>query len=75
MLNSGLGTTLALLILLLVAIFGYYRSFMTLLTRRAIWNENRNVQGIPALALGLLQLTGAIAASALAVLFYFSQAG
>lgn len=75
MINSGLGTVLALLVLGLIAIFGYYRGFLALLTRRATFSENRTVQGGPALAIGLLQLAGAIAASAIAILFYLSQNG
>ncbi len=73
MINSGLGTLLVLLILLLVAIFGYYRGFMVLLTRRAALTESRVINGWPAVLLGLLQLGAAVAASAVAVLFYFSQ--
>jgi hypothetical protein len=75
MINSGLGAVLALLVLALIAIFGYYRGFMALLTRRATLSENRTVQGGAALAIGLLQLAGAIVASAIAFLFYFSQNG
>ncbi len=73
MINSGLGTVLALLALGLVAGFGYYRFFITLLTRRASLSEGRVVRGGAAIAVGLVQLLGAIAASGVAILFYFSQ--
>ena len=74
MINSGLGSFLAILILLLLAIFGYYNGFMGLLkfARRrggaalaALW---------PGLLTALVQLAGAAVASGIAILFYFSQA-
>ncbi|HEX2915126.1 MAG TPA: hypothetical protein VH186_30315 [Chloroflexia bacterium] len=73
MINSGLGTFLALLLLILLAAFGYYHGFLALLTRKAILNEQRRVKGGTAIALGFLQLLGAVVASAVAILFYFSQ--
>jgi hypothetical protein len=72
MINVELGTFFALLILLIVAGFGYYRAFLTLITRRARLTETRNLSGLPALLLGVVYLAGAIAVSGVAVLFYFS---
>jgi Na+-transporting NADH:ubiquinone oxidoreductase subunit NqrE len=63
----------ALLVLGLGAGFGYYQAFMTLITRRARLHETKMVKGLPALGFGLLYLAGAITASGVAVLFYFSQ--
>ncbi len=67
------GIVPVLLVLGLVAVFGYYQGFISLLTRRASLRETRLVQGKAAIALGLLQLLGAIAASAVAILYYFSS--
>ncbi len=72
MINVELGTFFALLILMIVAGFGYYRAFLTLITRRAQLTESRNLSGLAALAVGLVYLAGAIAVSGVAVLFYFS---
>lgn len=71
MINSGLGTFLVLLILLLVAVFGYYNGFMALLKLgrgKATLVNQRSI-----IITGLLQLAGAIVASGVATLFYFSQ--
>ena len=74
MINSGLGTVLALLILLLLAVFGYYNGFMGLLN----FSRRRGQAALAALWPGLLtafvQLAGAVVASGIAILFYFSQA-
>lgn len=73
MINFDFGTFAALLILGLLAIFGYYRGFLALITRQTWLSETRLVRGRTALALGLVQIAGAIAASAVAILFFFSQ--
>lgn len=74
MIDSGLGTFLAILILLLLAVFGYYNGFMGLLK----FARQRARVGVAVLWPGLLtafvQLGGAALASAIAILFYFSQA-
>jgi hypothetical protein len=72
MINSGFGTFMALLVLGAAAVFGYYRGFMALLTRRATLTETRTVTGGGAIALGLFLLVGAAVASALAFGLYFS---
>ncbi len=73
MINSGLGTFLALLILLLLAAFGYYNGFLALLKFR-LRRGNATLTGYRSTILtGIVQLVGAIAASGIAILFYFSQ--
>ena len=73
MINSGLATFFVALVLGLVAVFGYYRGFMALVMRRVVLGSGRYVLGRSAILLGLIYLAGAIAASAVATLFYFSQ--
>lgn len=74
MINSGLGTFLAILILLLLAVFGYYNGFMGLL-KFARRRENTALALLwPGLLTAFVQLAGAIVASGIAILFYFSQA-
>ena len=69
MINSGLGTFLAILILLLLAVFGYYNGFMGLLYVA----RQRGTSALAALWPGLLaafvQLAGAAVASGIAILF------
>ena len=72
MINSGLGTFLAILILLLVAAFGYYNGFMALL-KFAQRRGNTTAEYRAVILTGLVQLAGAVAASGIATLFYFSQ--
>ena len=45
---------------------------MSLLTRRASFSEERILKGKSALAIGLVQLLGAIVVSAVVILFYFT---
>ncbi len=73
MINSGLGNIFALLALGTMAAFGYYNGFMALLTFHARLPEEHVVSGRSSIGQGLLQLAGAIAASSVAVFFYFSQ--
>ena len=73
MLNSGLATFFVVLVLGLVAVFGYYQGFLALVLRRVSLGEGRSASGRSAILLGLIYLAGAIAASAVAVLFYFAQ--
>ncbi len=73
MIKSDLGNFFTLLILALIAGFGYYFGFMALALRRVQLSETRRVAGLKAIGLGLVYLAGAIAASAVAILFYFSQ--
>jgi hypothetical protein len=73
MINSGLATFFVVLVLGLVAVFGYYRGFMALVMRRVALGSGRYALGRSAILLGLIYLAGAIAASAVATLFYFSQ--
>ncbi len=72
MIKSDLGNFFALLVLALVAAFGYYQGFITLVTRKVQFSETRRAVGLPAIGLALLYLAGAVAASGVAVLFYFS---
>jgi hypothetical protein len=74
MLNSGLADSLALLILGLVACFGYYQGFLSLVqsSRARLRNSTKRSAGVQAIALSLLYLVAAITASAVATLFYFS---
>lgn len=72
MLNSNLATVFTLLILALMAVFGYYQGFIALATRRISSGKSRTISGTGAIALGLLYIFAAIAASAVAVFFYFS---
>ena len=73
MINSGLGTFLALIILLLLAAFGYYNGFMALL-KFSLRRGNATLTGYRSTILtGIVQLVGAVAASGIAILFYFSQ--
>lgn len=72
MLNSNLATIFTLVILGLVAAFGYYQGVITLVMRRADLSQSRQTIGGRAVLLGLLYLLAAITASAVAVLFYFS---
>ncbi len=73
MINSGLATIFVVLILGLIACFGYYQGFLALILRQVALGDGRKAAGRPAIMLGLVYLVGAIAASAVAVLFYFSQ--
>ncbi len=73
MIKLDLAGFFALLVLALVAGFGYYQGFIALVTRRARLTEDRQLIGLPALGLAFLYLAGAIAVSAVAVLFYFSK--
>ena len=73
MIDSGLATVFVVLILGLTAVFGYYQGFMALILRNVSFGEGRKATGSSAILLGLLYLTGAIVASAVAILFYFSQ--
>jgi hypothetical protein len=72
-LNSGLVTFFVVLALGLAAMFGYYQGFLALILRRVSLGEGRRAVGRSALIVGLIYLAGAIAASAVAILFYFSQ--
>lgn len=72
MLNSNLATTFTLLILALVAVLGYYQGFIALATRRVSSAKSRAITGRSAILLGVLYIVAAIAASAIAILFYFS---
>jgi hypothetical protein len=72
MIKSDLGNFFALLVLILVAGFGYYQGFIALATRKVLFSETRRAVGLPAISLALLYLAGAVAASGVAVLFYFS---
>jgi hypothetical protein len=73
MLNSSLADSLALLILGLVACFGYYQGFLSLVQSRAkLSSATKRGVGVQAIALSLLYLVAAITASAVATLFYFS---
>lgn len=74
MINLGFGTFIALLLLGLVAAFGYYRGFMAILTRKATFTEQRILSGWQAIVIGLVQFAGAAVASGLAFLLYFSLA-
>jgi hypothetical protein len=73
MLNSSLADSLALLILGLVACFGYYQGFLSLVQSRVrLRNSTKRNAGVQAIAMSLLYLVAAITASAVATLFYFS---
>lgn len=74
MINLGFGTFVALLILGLVAGFGYYQGFIAMLTRKATFSDQRTLTGWAAIALGFLQFAGASVATGLAFLLYFSLA-
>jgi hypothetical protein len=74
MINSGLGTFLAILILLLLAVFGYYNGFMGLLKFARQRGSSALAVLWPGLLTAFVQLAGAAAASGIAILFYFSQA-
>ncbi|MDB5082924.1 MAG: hypothetical protein JWP00_4848 [Chloroflexi bacterium] len=73
MIDSGLGTFLALLILLLVAAFGYYNGFLALLKYSMRRGNTAVVSHRSTIINGLVQLAGAVVASGIAILFYFSQ--
>ena len=71
--NVDFGIVMVLLVLVLVAGFGYYGGFIALLTRQVRLDNGRVLKGTLALLLGVGQLLGAAAASAVAILFYFSR--
>ena len=71
MMNSGLAKVFVLLIMGLIAAFGYYQGFMALISRQL--NTRRKLGSRKVILMSLLYLAGAISASAVAVLFYFSQ--
>jgi len=71
--NSGLATFFVILVLGLAAIFGYYQGFLALVLRRVSSGPQNMTTGWAAILLGLLYLSGAMVASAVAILFYFSQ--
>ena len=73
MINSGLGTFIAILILLLVAVFGYYNGFMALLKYSMRRGHTTFASQRSMIITGLIQLAGAVVASGVATLFYFSQ--
>jgi hypothetical protein len=73
MIRIDLAGIFALIVLALVAAFGYYRGFMALITRRTSLTDTHILKGLPALALALVYLAGAIVVSGVAILFYLSK--
>jgi len=73
MIKIDLAGIFALIALTLVGAFGYYRGFMALITRRATLSDTHIVKGLPALALAVVYLIGAILVSGVAILFYLSN--
>ncbi|NWJ45349.1 MAG: hypothetical protein HXX08_05660 [Chloroflexi bacterium] len=73
MIRIDLAGIFALIVLALVATFGYYRGFMALITRRALLTDTHILKGLPALALALVYFAGAIVVSGVAILFYLSN--
>jgi hypothetical protein len=73
MIKSNLVNIIVPILLGLTACLGYYQGFITLVTRRYILNAGKTIRGVPALLIGFVLIASAIAASGIAILFYFSN--